>query len=77
MQSQGHMFMDQTQHILKMAAAYLKNIKYLSTDTRFRTDCTVESEISNVNLSPPEKKSILKRVIYQLNSRSIVHHDVD
>ena len=58
-QSQGHMSMDQTYHILKMTAAYFKNIKNLSTGTRFRTDRKVESEISNANLSPPEQQSIM------------------
>ena len=43
-----------------MTATYFKNIKYLSTDTLFRTDRKVESEIANETLSLPEQQSILK-----------------
>ena len=52
--------MEQTYHILKMKLAYFKNIKYLSTNTPFRTYRKVESEIINTTLSPPEKQSILQ-----------------
>ena len=52
--------MDQTCDTLKMRATYFKNIKCSSTDTPFRTNRKVESEIANETLSPPEQQSILK-----------------
>ena len=51
-QSKGHIAMDQTYNILKMTAACFKISKFLSTNTTFRTDRTVESEIANATLSP-------------------------
>ena len=51
-----------------MTATYFKNIKYLSTDTPFRTDRKVELEIANETLSPPEQHSILKEKYGYLSS---------
>ena len=55
-QSKDHMSIDQTWHTLKMRATYFKNIKCLSTDTPFRTDRKVESEIANETQSLPEQQ---------------------
>ena len=57
--SKGHMLIDQNYHILKITAAYFKNNEFLSTETPFRTDRRVESEIDNTNLSLLEKNSNL------------------
>ena len=42
-----------------MTASYFKNVKCLSTDTPFRTDRKVESEIANATLGAPEQLSAL------------------
>ena len=46
-QSKDHISMDQTCHILKITVSYFKNVKNLSTNTLFRTDRKVDSEIAN------------------------------
>ena len=43
-----------------MTASYFKNVKFLSTDTPFRTDRKVELEIANATLGKPETLSDLK-----------------
>ena len=58
-QSDSHVTMDQTEHVIKLTTTYFSTAPFKKTDTPFRTDRTVEDEIANAQpCLPTEMKEL-------------------